>query len=235
MDYKLTIRKIIREQIDNLLREDDEEKYVERELELPMEIFQSIKYKRKIEFDVIPKDQYLKALREFMEYNSLMRFPFKYINQWKELVIENVLKLEVINAINGHSSHFPYDDFYNVFDYNKKTGVENDGEFSRWVNKKKKEGENYNIRSWNTVFDFLDEVYNLDGVLPFFSNREIMVSDSGLAPLQKIIRELIQETDPNAILLLLDRVMNVVHPRSDLAELFIEGGSNSLEYISAAE
>lgn len=237
MDYKLAIRRIIREQIDNLLCEDIEDDYMEREMYLPMEIFQSIKDKRKVEFKVIPKDQYLKALREFMEYNSLMRFPFKYINQWKELVIENVLKLGIINSINGHSSNFPYDEFYDVFDYNKKTGTERDGEFSRWLKKKQKTDKDneYKYNSWNNIFEYLYKVYEIENYLPKFSNGADIISDFGLAPLQKIIRELIHETDPNAILLLLDRVMNVVHPRSDLAELFIEGGSNSLKYISAAE
>jgi len=234
MDYKLAIRKIIREQVEKILSESFDD-YEDMISEMPDKIFWAIKNREKIKFDVIPKDQYLKALREFMEYNSLMRFPFKYINQWKELVIENIIKLDTINAINGHSEHFPFHEFYDVFDYNRKAGVERDGEFSRWIKKQQKEGKDYSRNEWLAAFDFLIKVYDLEKSLPKFSNGQFMVSDAGLKPLGVLAGQLMEQTDPNEILLTLDRVMNVAHPRSDLAELFIEGGSHALEYISAAE
>lgn len=43
---------------------------------------------------------------------------------------------------------------------------------------------------------------------------------------------LVNEIDVNQILILINKILNVTHPRSDLAELFIIGGSDSLTMVS---
>jgi len=58
------------------------------------------------------------------------------------------------------------------------------------------------------------------------------VSDYGLDPLWKLALQLIQVASPEEQLLLVDRMLNVVHQRGDLAGLFIEGGSQSLSQLS---
>jgi hypothetical protein len=42
----------------------------------------------------------------------------------------------------------------------------------------------------------------------------------------------IKSKNPNEIIVTINRILDVSHQRSDLAELFIEGGSKSLDYIS---
>lgn len=61
-----------------------------------------------------------------------------------------------------------------------------------------------------------------------------IISDYGLPKLQKILLNLLTETDYASKLLLIDQMLNVVHMRSDLASWFIEGGREALEELSHA-
>jgi cell division protein FtsX len=42
------------------------------------------------------------------------------------------------------------------------------------------------------------------------------------------------EDDISNRIILLDKILNVVHPRSDLASLFVKGGSKALSNLSAS-
>ncbi len=253
MDYKLTIRKIIREQIDNLLREDIESvnNWNNFKDELTGQILLMIKNGEKVTFDLIPVSQYHHALKEFMQYGKFMRFPEKYIFQWKQLLLENIAKLEVLTAISGHTSHFPFDEFYDIFNYQKEYQTQQlnlfsrklehektKGEFSEWAKEKYKEtGDKDYLKDYNfgAAYEFLDEVYKIEDILPLFSNGQWVLSDYGLEPLFKLGEEILSQDDPNEIIVTINKILDVSHQRSDLAELFIEGGSKSLDYISAAE
>lgn len=57
------------------------------------------------------------------------------------------------------------------------------------------------------------------------------LSDSALRPLQEDAFELAKTYDPVQQLQIIDRMFGRVHPRSDLAALFIEGGSSSLDLL----
>ena len=61
---------------------------------------------------------------------------------------------------------------------------------------------------------------------------EWLLSDYGLEPLEELVAELYEESDSDKKLVLLDRIFNVAHCRSDLAELFIEGGSETLDELA---
>ena len=82
-----------------------------------------------------------------------------------------------------------------------------------------------------SITEFLNEVYNMEETLPIFSNGAYLVSDYGLGPLSRLGEELIDKHTPEDIIVVISKILDVTHPRSDLAELFIEGGSKSLEYI----
>jgi len=57
-------------------------------------------------------------------------------------------------------------------------------------------------------------------------------SDYGLEPLSKIAVNLITTTNPEQQLQLVDQMLNVVHQRGDLAALFVEGGTDSLNTLA---
>lgn len=208
------------------LTETYEESLDEKSLALEYEILQDLKAQKKITFELINPIQYHNALKEFMKFGKFMRFPAKYIFEWKDLMLTNVVKLDVLNQIGGHASHWPVDEFNDIFD--------DDGSFTKWMNKmNKKLGSNeYKHNDWTTMNDYLDQVYHMDDYLPLFSNGQWVVSDFGIGPLVKLAYELDEQNDPNEIVVTINRMLDVVHPRSDLAELFIEGGSKSLTYIS---
>jgi len=72
----------------------------------------------------------------------------------------------------------------------------------------------------------------MDELLPRFSNGEYVMSDFGLEPLQKLVEKLIPMTDVNQILVTINMIMDVAHQRSDLSEIFLEGGQESHFSIS---
>lgn len=57
------------------------------------------------------------------------------------------------------------------------------------------------------------------------------LSDSKIGTLQELAGKIIEAKTPVEKLLLLDRILNVVHPRSDIASWFIKGGRYSLDEL----
>jgi len=204
-------------------------------LDTEYNLFYKISKREKITFNLLPKEQYNNALIEFMKYGKFMRFPDKYILEWKELLIHNIAKLYCLTQIHGHSSNFPFDTFYDVFDHNSKTGTEHNGEFSRWAKKMNKinNTEEYTeLYNWNAAYEFMYKVYDIDNSTPQFTNGQYVLSDYAVEPLMKLGTELVKTDSPEEIIVLINRILDVAHQRSDIAEIFIEGGSESLERIS---
>lgn len=76
----------------------------------------------------------------------------------------------------------------------------------------------------DTKFDFGDYTAGPNG--------EPRISDYGLEPLMKLLEQLKREQDYEKKLTIMDKMLNVVHQRSDIAEMFVEGGSSSLDKLS---
>ena len=58
------------------------------------------------------------------------------------------------------------------------------------------------------------------------------VSDYGMEPLQKIYDQIFNANTPEEKLYACDKALNVVHQRSDLAAMFVEGGTSTLTKIA---
>lgn len=231
---KNIFRKYINEHISKqILKESDMDDFHENMSNLPHQIFSDIKNKEMTYFRLMPKEQYHNALREFMQYGTFVRFPEKYIFDWKELLLDNIAKLNALTEIHGHSSSFPYDEFYDEFDYNQKTGEEHNGQFTRWVKKQNRMGKKASTKyDWSSCYEFLDEVCHIDDYTPQFSNGHHVLSDFATEPLMKLAYTLCQTNDPDKIIVIINQILDVTHQRSDIAEIFIQGGSASLDYIS---
>lgn len=130
----------------------------------------------------------------------------------------------------GHSSSFPFEEFHDRFNYNHETG-ENDGEYNNWLREYDLSPEDYEY-NYSKATEFLDEKYNFDTEYPTFKNGQFLVSDYGLPILMKLANELISKNEPEEIIVLINKILDVTHPRSDLADLFIEGGSETLDKIT---
>ncbi len=73
-------------------------------------------------------------------------------------------------------------------------------------------------------FDFYESFLNTEYGVP--------ISDYGLKPLWDLAFKAIETNSSEEKLVLIDRILNVIHQRGDLAALFIEGGSGSLSELS---
>lgn len=58
------------------------------------------------------------------------------------------------------------------------------------------------------------------------------ISDYGMEPLQKIYTMIFNADTPEEKLYACDKALNVVHQRSDLAEMFVEGGTRTLNAVA---
>lgn len=247
---------IITEQQAKFLAEEynSEDDYYSLLDEITYDIFQKIKNQEKIKTAKINPMQYKTALMDFMRFPRnphFVRFPVKYVYRWKSIMIEGVAMLDALTSIHGHSSDFPYQEFYDVFNYTESyqsdqynlfsgelEEVTPDGEYTAWAKEKYKEtGDKDYLREydWNSIYEFLDTVYHIDDFVPFFESGHAVMSDFGLGPLRNLAMELITKERPEDMIILINKMLDVTHPRGDLAELFITGGSNSLDFIAGFE
>lgn len=169
----------------------------------------------KIILKKIKPQMYQQALNEFMKYGQIMRYPTKYIHDWKDIVIRNTIFLDVNTMFYGHTSYFDVDTF-NDYVFNTDESGES-------------------VSGWDEAWKYMEQkgyVEVLDAFMPRFSNGHDLISDFGLEPLQKIVKQLMENQDPNQILVLINKALDISHQRSDLSEIFIEGGEASLDRIS---
>lgn len=173
-----------------------------------MDLAYSVRKRKKYTVEVIPKNKWVSAVNELANYNKLLRTREQDVLEWKEIVLNNIFLLEYINSLWGYSSQFDTYDFHDV-----------------WLT------EDDDIpKDWSDVMRIVDEK-GWEEFIPTWNNGHYLVSDYGLPQLIKLAHELIPEKNPEAICYLIDRVLQVTHPRSDMAELFIEDGSKTLDYI----
>lgn len=209
---------ITEHQYKKILKEYEDEQYFYDFFDIKMEkinyILTSILYKKKIKFKLINPVQYKNALTEFVKYGRFVRFPEKYIHYWKNIMVGNTAQLEALNELFGSSNvGFPHDEFYDIFNIPKNE-------------------RNYDF---NEDYTKLDDVYKMDNYIPYFSNGQPVMSDYGLRPLENLCKPLLKTQNPEEIIVIINKMLDISHQRSDLCEIFIQGGTKSLDYISYDE
>lgn len=181
------------------------------------EYFRSVKEKRKFKIykpRIVPS-MYKRALDDFMLFGKVTRFPEKIILGWRESIVNNIALLEAMTAVGGHTSSFPFEEFNDVFFYDQELG-----DVTR------------EVYDYTEAIKILEKYDLEDKNFPLWSNGQWLLSDFALDPLLKLSYELSTIEDISEMLTCMDRIMNVVHERSDIAELFMVGGSKSLTVIS---
>lgn len=206
---------ITEQQLKTIIQEsydiNDEDDFYSLMNEKEYDVFSSIKNGEKITFNRINPIQYKNALFEFTKYGEFFRFPEKIVNTWKNICLRNTILLGVVTEICGHANSFPFDAFYDVFD---------------------EIPENKRNFDFTDAYEYLETQYNIDDYLPEFSNGQTLISDYGLDPLYELCSVLLKQNNPNDIIVTINKMLDISHQRSDLAELFIEGGSKSLNFIT---
>lgn len=277
------IQYIINEELNRFLHEyvkDDDVDWdlYENRHEIQTEILSDFLYDnnsdftKEISWRVVPYETLKKVWEDYMRYGFIRSI--KPLNKIERIITNNILKLDVLTELQGHTPANPDEDFEEAFNpiieyyiqYKSQQKPDNKNQLEIDFEK----GGGHGIQKQNTttqisqpssdekrIFDFFDNNLDLDGkdvdeikenamelLLDRFheyytedsKSGQPYLSDYGLEPLQKLVIKLrnTSEDNINERIVLLDKILNVVHPRSDLASLFVQGGSKALSDLSAS-
>lgn len=170
-----------------------------------------------MQWRLIPADQYRRALEMFVRQGpETFRFSESVLRDWLGIVFTNLEYLQLITMLCGHDMGCDYDSVRNFyFDENS----EEESELGDSL-----------IHDWESMWDFLEaRGFDVWETLPDGTDA---ISDYGIRPVSKILDSLPDEPDASEMIVALNRCLDVVHQRGDLASAFIEGGSGSLSSIS---
>lgn len=159
------------------------------------------------QWNLIPSAQYKNLLNRYMQWGDNARIPDSLMDEWIQLIADNLVTLEYMTAFAGHSQYFPKDAFEDVF------GEEYEGNYD-----------------YEDLSEFLENIGYYDWAqLPDGSDA---ISDYGIQPIAKILEELSPASTPEDKLLIINRCLDVIHCRGDLASTFIQGGRSTCSAIS---
>lgn len=162
------------------------------------------------QWDLIPAEQYQNLLNRYMQWGENARIPERIVDNWIQIICNNLVELEYMTELAGHSQSFPFDDVADAF------GDEVD-----------------NCKDFYDYAQFLEDVGFYDWCqLPDGSDA---ISDYGIKPIGDILNELTPNSTPEDKLLIINRCLDVVHCRGDLVSTFIEGGRKTCSSISGIE
>jgi len=296
-NYKSILKSIIKEAIDKLFEYDDEDYDLNEKIwtlkdELKNEIFEDFINREKFGYSrvpwrLIPLSLLQVTWNKFVEFGYVPDRYYKNLEKIEELMTENVLKLEILTELSGHTSFDPDEDFeeYRILGKEKEkdeytiqisivsdpnqlklfkvpytqfkvTLMDLDENAKDVKSAKSKESLKDILMSYSKKYRIKDVVsdngffdkYKADYISPepngyiedFYDwtvdkdGIDIM-SDYGLKPLMDLLYNLKTNKTPEEKLLTIDRMLNVVHQRSDLASWFVEGGSRALSQLSGME
>jgi hypothetical protein len=152
---------------------------------------------------LIPKRLLIKTWEDFMKYGFVKNE--KSVDKMLDIIMHNVAKLRVNNKLTGHDQYFVDE---HVLDF---VGLD----------------EKMSWHEFEETYGHITEEYLYDPV-----QRQYAISDYGLPAIEKVLGKILGEDDYNKILVGIDMILNIIHPRSDLASYFVEGGSDTLSELS---
>ena len=209
---------------ENILREDSYNEYYEilaenDEYTVLMEFLENPKSKENWQ-PLINPSSYQKALEEFTKFGKLERFPTKYVYQWMGIIMRNTAKLRANTSLAGHAQWIPYEALEGFLDSylgENKWEINNDD-----ITYTDENGEAQ--KEW--IFDFLEGIGLYDWMqAPDGSDAW---SDYGIEPIEKLISEYDENLQPEEVLVIINKILDVYHCRGDLSSLFIQGGKKAL-------
>lgn len=134
----------------------------------------------------------------------------KGIDEIESIILRNILKLEANTILLGHSNVNP--DEYWRDEYDEDNG---------WDNMSEAEQEEFTE----------DFVYFASDP----KSGHMRISDYAMDKLFALASKLLRQNEYDQKLYIIDRILNIVHQRSDLASWFVEGGRRSLAKLSDTE
>jgi hypothetical protein len=162
--------------------------------------------KARQEWNVVDFSMLKRQWEEYMKWGKVLPRYEKSIEHIEKIFTENILKVTLNTELAGHTQSSSKEEWREFFD-----GME-ESEKEKMV-------------------EYMDEYFG-DWI---HDGRQWRISDYGLKPLHKLLVQLRKEFDPSKKLPILDKMLNVVHARSDIASWFVEGGSTALSQLSGME
>ncbi len=162
--------------------------------------------KARQEWNVVDFSMLKRQWEEYMKWGKVLPRYEKTIESIERTITENILKVTINTELSGHERVSPKDEWMEFFDGMEQSEKER-------------------------MAAYMDEHFG-DWIL---DGGQWRISDYGLKPLHKLLAQLRKEIDPSKKLPILDKILNVVHQRSDIASWFVEGGSSALSQLSGME
>jgi hypothetical protein len=236
--------------------------YFEREDELKGNMFSDFLYKNNPEFTkhipwkVIPFPRLKKIWEDYM-YKGIVRDE-RGMEMIKEIMINNTMKINIMTNLAGHTQWGDEEAFQENIGYwvdeqlncifdkyfdNPNGGYkqkENTSECNTQIHQfaQKFIDENYNPESMdredirNMLYDEMKERFFKYYMEDPEHKMGGFISDYGLKPLVTLLGQLVRNTTAEQDVVTIDKMLNVVHQRSDIASWFVEGGSRALSQLS---
>lgn len=159
------------------------------------------------QWKLIPKEQYHNALKMYMRDGKDFKFPKRILEDWLNLILYNVTILDIMTELAGHTSYFDYYTLNDIF-----------------------YGDDVVIVDYDSAYEVLEKEGFYDwAVLPDGTDA---ISDYGRKPIYDILGNLPDFPSSEEIIIAINRCLDIVHCRGDLASAFIEGGAKSCYQIS---
>jgi hypothetical protein len=156
------------------------------------------------EWKVVPKYKLEAVYKEYARNGYQFFRKFPLIDSVANAFLVNVVKLQINNEISGH-------DILSVEDFFSQNGYEDIYE--------------------NDITE--EELYDRIGDYILAPDGSWRISDYGMKKLNTYIDECLSTDDYTQKFIALDKFLNVCHQRSDLAEMFIEGGTRTLNALAS--
>ena len=213
-------------------------------------------FSKEISWRVIPYAPLKRIWEDFVRTNNVRNI--KGLESIERIAIRNTILIDIITNFSGHVDANESDDYLEESIrefvkeqircyYQKPDDLDQlEMDFETGGHQRKTPQQPCTVLPF--VSEFIEDNYNpdnmdiedLEGMLydkvleKFYDNyiAKGYITDYGLKPLRALATELYAENNPMKKLVLIDKILNVVHQTSDLAEWFIQGGSASLNDLS---
>ena len=198
-------------------------------------------FSKKIQWKLIPFLRLKKIWEDYMKLGTIR--DIKGLDFIESIIIQNILKVSIITELWGHTSK-SNDDIYEdnigyYVDYQLKCLLpqQSNSPCNTTIHPFIKQSFEENYNKDMSVKEIKEKIVEIltDKFHDFTTDPKSghgYMSDYGLKPLETLVIRLYDTDEPKDKLVLIDKVLNVVHQRSDIAAWFIEGGQSSLNQLS---
>jgi hypothetical protein len=211
---------------------------------------------KNIPWKVIPFNMLKETWEDFMKYGYVRKE--HELEEIASLITYNSFKVLILTELSGHTSYHPYDEYEESFSYyidnfllykhTRNLNIpKNQLSFKFYKKLKFEKIENKyldDIIDSKGLVDDSDDIvkpiliealkerfydYFMEGK---YSGNQAYISDYALKPIMQLVRQLNTTKNLEDKLVYADRILNIVHQRSDIASWYVQGGKDSLSKLS---